>query len=315
MVVSKVSEEQDYPKVCIVILNWNGKDITSKCLDSVRGITYPNYEVILIDNGSSDGSQEHFKKNYQWITFIENPKNLGFTGGNNIGIKIGLEKKADYILLLNNDTVADPSFLDELINAGESRKDVGILNPKIYYYDNPDILWYAGGRVSIFRGIPIHLGYQKKDEGQYDDSCEVNFITGCAFLIKRDVIEKIGILDENLFIYSEDLDWCFRAFKAGYKGLYVPSSKIWHKEGMDSKKNSGNEFRMFLGTRNTMYVVYKHSTTFQFSIFLLNFFFNRMIDQTVKRPLKGEFKDLLGIWKGFFAFWPMRKLFFKNNNL
>lgn len=307
--MSTVSEAQGYPKVCIVILNWNGKDITSKCLDSIKEITYPNYEVVLIDNGSNDGSQGHFKTNYQWVTFIENPKNLGFTGGNNIGIRKGLGNKSDYILLLNNDTVADPSFLNELIKAGEARKDVGILNPKIYYYDHPDVLWYAGGRVSILKGMPVHFGFQKKDAGQYDTTCEVNFITGCAFLIKREVIEKIGILDENLFIYSEDLDWSLRAISSGYKGLYVPSAKIWHKEGMDSKRNSGNAFRMFLVTRNTMYVVYKHTTKFQFALFLMNFFFYWMINHTVKRPLKGEFKDLFGIWKGFFAFWSMRKLF------
>jgi len=299
--------QEDLPKVGIVILNWNGKAVSSECLDSLKKTKYPNLEIYLVDNASTDGSQKHFKTNYPWVILIENGENLGFTGGNNKGIREALKRGANYILLLNNDTIVAPDFLNELVKAGQKRGDVGILCPKIYYYDYPDMLWYAGGNISLFRGIPKHFGFQKKDNRKYDQEYEVNFITGCAFLIKREVIEKIGLLDENLFIYSEDSDWSLRALKAGYKGLYVPSSKIWHKEGIDSKKNRGNDFRMYLGTRNIMYVMYKHTSSVQFVLFLVYFFINWMLSHTVKRTLKGEFKILLSIWKGFFEFWDMKR--------
>jgi GT2 family glycosyltransferase len=294
------------PRVAIIILNWNGTNDTSECLDSLKKITYSNFDVILVDNGSADGSQKYFKEKYPWITIIENDKNLGFTGGNNIGIKASLQRNADYVLLLNNDTIVDSAFLDELVNAGESRKDVGILNPKIYYYDLPDMLWYAGGEISLFRGLSKHYGFQEIDKGQYDQSREVNFITGCAFFIKREVIEKIGLLDDYFFCYAEDADWSLRALKAGYQGLYVPTSRIWHKIGV-ATKIKGDEFGMYMGTRNAMYMVYKHAPRLQFIIFLFLFSINWIFRNTFKSLLTRDYAVMRGVYRGFIEFWSTQK--------
>ncbi|MBT0653155.1 glycosyltransferase family 2 protein [Geobacter luticola] len=292
------------PRVVIIILNWNGKDDTSECLESLNALTYSNYEIIVVDNGSTDGSQRYIKEKYPQVLLMETGQNLGFTGGNNRGITAALQKNADYVLLLNNDTVVDGQFLDELVFAGESRKDVGILNPKIYYYDEPRLLWYAGGNISLLQGLSRHFGFQEIDHGQYDTTREVNFITGCAFLIKREVIEKIGPLDDNFFCYSEDADWSLRAIKAGYKGLYVPSSRIWHKIGI-SANVKGTEFSMHMGTRNALYLEYKHASRMQFASFLLVFSVNWLLRNAVKSLLNHDYPAMRGMYTGVTAFWSM----------
>jgi GT2 family glycosyltransferase len=291
------------PKVAVIILNWNGKEVTSECLDSIRNVNYPNFEVILADNGSEDGSQSYFPGRFSWVTLLENGSNLGFAGGNNAAIRLALRSNPDYILLLNNDTVTDPDFLSELVQAGEARKEVGILNPKIYFYDNPDVLWYAGGKLSLLRGVARHRGFGKIDRGQFDQPRAVNFITGCAFFIKREVIEKIGLLDEEMFCYGEDADWSLRAIKAGYKGWYVPTSKVWHKIGASCCR----DYSMHMGTRNAMYLVFKHASRVRFFFFLCFFLFDWLLRNTISSLLSGNFGVITGMYRGFLEFWSMPK--------
>jgi GT2 family glycosyltransferase len=295
-----------FSRVAIIVLNWNGRAITAACLDSLKSLTYPAFEVILVDNGSIDGSQEFFRERYPWVTLLETGQNLGFTGGNNVGISYALRASADYLLLLNNDTVVDPAFLGHLVAAAEARPDVGILNPKIYYFDRPEMLWYAGGELSLYRGVSKHYGFREIDRGQYDEAREVNFITGCAFFIKREVIEKIGLLDEYFFCYSEDADWSIRAQKAGYKGLYVPSARIWHKVGA-ATTSSGNEFTMRMGTRNAMYLVSKHAGRLQFAVFLMRFSIDWILRNMTRSILYGDFAALKGVYRGLRDFIVMPK--------
>lgn len=301
------------PKVSIVVLNWNGKFVTSECLDSLKKVKYDNFEVIIVDNGSEDGSQEHFKKNYSWAKLIENRENLGFTGGNNVGMKYALKNGTDYVLLLNNDTVVDPLFLEDLIRVGESDNEIGLLNPKIYYYDHPKVIWYAGGKFSLLGAFPVHIGRKEIDVGQYDALREVSFINGCAFLIKRKVIDEIGFLDENFFIYAEDTDWSIRARKAGYKAMYVPTSIIWHKEGVDSRRNKGEGFRLYLTSKNTLYVVYKNFSRYHFFLFLFYFSFRWLLYMSLKMLLLRDYKAFLALYKGCLDFLPMVKKVTKNN--
>ncbi len=291
------------PRVAVIVLNWNGKEVTSACLDSIRNVNYPNFEVILADNGSEDGSQAHFRAGFSWVRLLENGANLGFAGGNNAAIRLALRDNPDYILLLNNDTVADPGFLSELVLAGEARKDVGILNPKIYFYDKPDVLWYAGGRLSLLRGVARHRGYGKTDSGRFDRPREVNFITGCAFFIKREVIEKIGLLDEEMFCYGEDADWSLRAAKAGYRGWYVPTSRVWHRIGV----SAGSDFSMYMGTRNAMYLVFKHASRLRFFFFLCFFSVDWLLRNTMSSLLKGNLSVVRSMFRGFMEFWSMPK--------
>jgi hypothetical protein len=218
------------PKVFIIILNWNGKDDTIECLESLKKIDYPDYKIVVVDNGSTDDSVEIIPKRYfEQVAFIAAKKNFGFSGGNNIGIDYALKNGADYILLLNNDTIVEPDFLSELVQAAEENKKVGILGPKILFYSNKNLIWSAGGKISKNYTRGELVGYKEKDEGEYGEKKEVDYISGTCLLIKKEVVEKIGPMSEDYFLYYEDTDWNMRARRAGFKCLFVPNSKIYHK--------------------------------------------------------------------------------------
>jgi hypothetical protein len=223
------------PKVSIIILNWNGWQDTLECFDSLSKITYPNYDVVILDNNSTNESVE---KITGWIAnkrtaisykFIINSQNTGFAGGNNPGIEYAVKNKSDYILLLNNDTIVDPGFLEKLVKVGESDKAIGIIGPKIYYETDKNRIWFGGGEFNWFSG-GRHLDFDKLDDNPLDEATkEINFMTGCALLIKREVVEKIGLMNEDFFLYYEDTEWSLRAKENGYKIIYAPGSHIWHK--------------------------------------------------------------------------------------
>lgn len=216
------------PKVSIIIINWNGKEDTLECLKSLQKLNYTNYEIIVVDNGSKDGSQKAIKTMYPSINLIETGQNLGFAEGNNVGIKYALEKKAQYIFLLNNDTIIAPDTLSHLITFAESDQLIGIVGPKILFYDIPNKIWFAGGKIDIRKGV-IHVGINEIDNGKYDKIIESDYITGCAMLIKSTIFSNIGMLKSEYFLLFEETDLCLRAKKAGYKIFYVPDGKVWHK--------------------------------------------------------------------------------------
>lgn len=245
------------PKVTIVTLNWNGKKDTIECLESLKQVTYPNYEILLVDNGSTDGSAEFFREHCPEISIIENEKNLGFTGGCNIGIKKAISDSTDYILLLNNDVAVEPDFLDELISAARKNGNVGILGTKINYYDAPDYIWAAGGFINYWICLVAYHGMNKPDTGEYSYEKDVDFVSGCAMLIRADVFQKIGLLDERYFAYFEDVDICLMAKKNRYGVRYVPSAKIYHKV---SRSSGGalSPFSLYYNTRNKLLFLSKH---------------------------------------------------------
>ncbi|MDD5589879.1 MAG: glycosyltransferase family 2 protein [Candidatus Portnoybacteria bacterium] len=218
-------------KVFIIVLNWNGKADTIECVESLKNIDYPDYKIVIVDNGSTDDSVNTLPKKYfqDNIAFIATKKNLGFSGGNNIGINYALKNGADYILLLNNDTTVEPDFLSELVKAGEADEKTGILGPKIMFYSEKELIWSAGGKISKNFSCGELVGYKEKDQGQFDEKKEVDYISGTCLLIKKEVVEKIGPMSEDYFLYYEDTDWNLRARRAGFKRVFVPQSKIYHK--------------------------------------------------------------------------------------
>lgn len=216
------------PKVAVILLNWNNKGDTLECIESLKRVTYPNFEVLVVDNGSSDDSVSSIRAAYPDVTLIENKANLGFTGGNNVGIRQALANGADYVLLLNNDTVVDPAFLDKLVQVMESDPSIGIAGPKMYYYSEPRRIWCTGGKVNHWRGEAWNLGNDEIDVGNFDKLTDVDFMNGCALIVTRKVLEDIGMLHEPMFCYFEENDFCARAKKHGYRIVYVPASKIWH---------------------------------------------------------------------------------------
>ena len=218
------------PSIAIIVLTWNGRDLTLDCLRSLEGVTTPNLRTILVDNASQDGTAEAVRRRYHdRVTVIENAENLGFAAGNNVGIQHALAVGADFILLLNNDTVVAENFVDHLLAPMLDAPAVGITAPKIYYAEPEKQIWFAGGEISMWRGTAKHTGIREMDRGQYDTAHDIDYATGCAFLARRAVFEKIGDLDPGYRAYFEDADFCMRARDAGFRIRYVPAAHVWHR--------------------------------------------------------------------------------------
>lgn len=259
------------PRVTIVILNWNGKNDTIECLNSLNSITYNNHDIFVVDNGSTDGSVECLKALFPGIEIIETGSNLGYAGGNNVGIQQAIDSGADYVLLLNNDIVVDKAFLDELVNVAESDEKIGFVGPKVYFYDydgRRDVINFAGAKINYYRGAILRKGWRESDHGQYDQVEEMGFVEGSCVLVKRQVIEKVGVLDPEYFTYWEDIDWCARGYKAGYMSYYVPKSKIWHKI---STSNVGMR-KIYYMSRNRILFLKKNASRSQIVAFLIYLF-------------------------------------------
>ncbi len=286
------------PLVHCVVLNMNGKVLLLESLESIIKMTYPNFKVVVVDNGSTDGSPDAVRAQYPSVIVLENGKNLGFGEGNNIGIRYSLKQGAEWIFLLNNDIAVDPEMLTELMKAASSDEMIGILSPKIYYYSEPNKIWYAGGKVNYFTGIISHRGLREMDSGQYDQVEETEYITGCAFLIKRKVVESVGMFDPIYFpIYSEDADWSERTQRAGYRLVYVPQAKLWHKVSAFSgggltpyKTRLKVEHNLIFFKR---YARWYHWITIPWCVGGMTIFF------ILKQLLKGNFKIITSLFKGF----------------
>lgn len=216
--------------IAIIVLNWNGRDLTLDCLRSLEGITTPDLRIILVDNASSDGTAEAVRRRYHArVTLVENAENLGFAAGNNVGIRRALDDGADFILLLNNDTVVAEDFVDHLLGPMLADAAIGITAPKIYYAEPENQIWFAGGEISMWRGVAKHTGIREIDRGQHDTARDIDYATGCAFLVRRAVFERIGDLDPGYRAYFEDTDFCVRARRAGFRIRYVPAAHVWHR--------------------------------------------------------------------------------------
>jgi|SRR5581483_5521138 len=246
------------PRVCIIVLTWKNYDLTRDCLCSLRKINYPNTEIVLVDNGSGDGSAERLASEFPEVRLITNEKNLGFPAGNNVAIRDAMARNPDYFLLLNNDTLVAPDFLSKLVEVAESDEEIGVVNPKILYFEPNDRIWFAGGFYKPWWSTGRVRGQNRRDIGKYNETREISFITGCACLIKAEVVRQIGLLDEVFFLGFEDLDWTVRAMRAGFRAFYVGSSVIWHKASYDTKKNLGKPTMDFYRTRNSLLIARKH---------------------------------------------------------
>jgi GT2 family glycosyltransferase len=240
-----------YPKVDIIILNWNGLKDTLECLESCFRIDYPNFEVIVVDNASLDGSSEKIKKEFPRVIFLQNSKNLGFAEGNNVGMRYSMEHGADFIFLLNNDTVVDPQSINKFLETARLYPQGGIFAAKIYYYKDPKKIWFAGGRWNKDDMNFEHIGMGTDDSGQYDHSESIDYACGCAMLIKREVLEKIGYFDKIFYLTFEETDYCYRARKAGYESIFVPNAKIWHKVSASFNRVSSSLYTYYM-TRNLL---------------------------------------------------------------
>ncbi len=259
------------PKVSIIILNWNGLQDTIACLESLQKVTYPNCAITVVDNGSKGDDVQILRDRYgNHVHIVANDNNYGFSEGNNIGIRASLNQEADYLLLLNNDTVVAPNFLAELVQAAVDHNDTCIVHPKIYDYTEPGKLQFAGGKISYLKGRVYNIGWNEVDVGQHDQVKEGEFATGCAMLIPKDLLAKVGLFDSSYFAYFEDVDLSVRVRKAGYSIIYAPKSKIWHK-GTAATGGYLNAISYYFYVRNAIRFVLKHGAWWQRLVFLAYF--------------------------------------------
>lgn len=218
------------PLVSIIIVNWNGGVVFGECLDSLAKINYPNWELIVVDNASTDGSVQSLPDCH----LIQNQKNLGFAQANNQGYGIA---KGKYLLLLNNDTKVEPDFLVKLVDVLENNNEAAVVQPKILLMDKPDYLDSVGSFLT-WTGFLQHVGYLKKDTQEYSHKQEIFSAKGACILIKKEIIDKVGLFDPDYVSYLEETDFCWRVWLAGNKILYYPRAVIYHKVGFTSKRLS-----------------------------------------------------------------------------
>ncbi|MCC4770979.1 glycosyltransferase [Methanosarcina sp. DH2] len=246
----------NYPRVSIIILNWNGKENTINCLEALKLTTYSNYETIVVDNGSTDGSTKYFKDNYPGIKLIENRTNLGFAEGNNVAIReVLIKEKSKYISLLNNDTIVKPDWLEKLVEALESDEKIGSCQPKILSLINPDMIDAVGISIDRYGGA-AQEGHNEKDLGQYDQITEVFGVCAGAALYRAKMLGQIGLFDEDFFAYYEDVDLAIRARLFGWKSACIPQAVIYHIHSATLGNDS--PFKRYLLERNSYYYVIKN---------------------------------------------------------
>ena len=220
------------PDVVVVVLNWCGEDDTAACLESLRASRYSALTTLLVDNASPDGSGDRLHARFPDIPYLQTEENLGYTGGNNRGFAWALERDAEYVLVLNNDTVVDPDCIASLVAAAQQQPHgvrVGAVAPKILYHDAPDRLWYAGGDYLPGRAMGRHRREAELDVDGPTRIEEITFVTGCCFLIPASVLRAVGGFAEEYFAYVEDVELSLRIRRAGYTLLYQPTARLWHR--------------------------------------------------------------------------------------
>ena len=241
-------------KLAIILVNWNSYELTNDTLQSLYQTSYQDYDIICVDNASTDDSLSQLKTNHANIIILTCDQNTGFTGGNNKGMQYALDHGYAYTLLLNNDVAVESDFLEPLVQALDANENLGAVQPLIYFHHDRTLIWNAGSRYNKWLGVTKTIGYNKKDKDQKErfrtdqnqnqgDTKDIQpiqniaWITGCAFMVRTEVLKKVGLLYHPFFIYYEDVDLSFRIKNAGYDLGYVPASVIYHIAGMSHKSS------------------------------------------------------------------------------
>lgn len=247
------------PRVVTVILNTNRRDDTLECLASLDANHYANHHIIVLDNASSDGSAEAIRTRYPAVEVIGLTHNLGYAGNNNAGIRAALAHAADWVFILNEDTVLASNCLAQLVAMGNADPRIGIVGPLVYHFDEPAIIQSAGGQISR-DWQASHIGQNVFDHGQFAQPQQVDWVSGCAILVRRGLLRDVGMLDERFYYYWEETEWCLRARRKNWRIVNVPQAKLWHKGVRRDYTPTPNV--TYYNTRNRLLFMMKHRAPF-----------------------------------------------------
>lgn len=295
------------PSIAIILINWNGFKDTRECIASLLKAEYKNYRIVVVDNASTDGSLEKLKTGFRGkVHFIENSRNLGFTGANNRGFQYAVVNDFDYVFVLNNDAVVDKDILKEFAGFMEENRDenIGILSPKIYNYYRPNTIESKGGIIDVIRSrnYPLAFGeVETEEKDKRDAPYEISFATGSAMFIKVGLLRKIGFFDRDYFAYYEDQDFCYKAVKSGFKIYYCPKAKVWHKVS-SSTGGYKNPLAIYLSTRNRIKFVRKNGKLHQKLIFFPYFFFYYTPTFSAWSIINKDFTRLRSFWRALLSY-------------
>lgn len=282
------------PRVTIITINYNQLHHTLDLLKSLEHVTYPDVEVIVVDNASTVNPKDIINHAYPNVKVLVSEKNLGFAGGNNLGIA---EATGEYVLFLNNDTEVDPGFLEPLVQLFQSNPKAGAASSKIIYHNSDNIIQYAGSTcLNPYTGRNKRIGYMEKDMGQHDSLRETDLAHGCAMMVPKRVIDQVGMMPELFFLYYEEIDWCESIKRAGYKIYCVPTSKVFHKESMSVGKKS--TLKTYYMTRNRLLFMRRNSSGLSKALAFMYFACFALPKNILSYLAHREIEHVKAFWRG-----------------
>jgi GT2 family glycosyltransferase len=284
-------------RVIVLILSYNGKFLLEDCINSYVGNIYPNFEIAVIDNGSTDGTEDYVNSNFPGVKVLRSDNNLKYSGGFNLGLKYAFEEQnAKYVIITNNDVVADKNLISALVTTAEKNKEAGFVIGKVFYYSQPDTIQTVGKKDDSILWNGGHIGQGEKDIGQYENIEERAWCDDIYWLVKRELYEKTGGYDTEFAFQGEDFDWQVRAKQLGYKIMYTPHAKLWHKESMTIGKTS--PFKAYYDARNPLIVHMKYRSAEEFRKFFhikLKLLLQSSFKQLFRFRFKGMWANLSGM--------------------
>lgn len=291
----KTQPSHSYPLVSIISVNYNQSAVTLEMLGSFKDVTYPNYEIIVVDNGSPNDNPRILKEKFPDIKLVISEKNLGFAGGNNLGIK---EAEGKYLLFLNNDTEVTPQFLEPLVEVLEQHPEAGMVSPLILYYHSPEkrTIQYAGAKkINLLTGRGKNLGWGEVNQGQYSFVKRTDYAHGAALLLSRKVLDQVGCMPDVYFLYYEELDWCTAMIKQGLHPYFAGTSVIYHKESVSIGKNS--PVKVYYMTRNRLVYLRRNAPVVKRAVAMLFFTFVSVPVTIIRLILKKESRLVKWLFK------------------
>lgn len=294
-----MEQYMSFPYLITVILNTNRREDTIACLGSLLANTYPNHQALVLDNSSTDGSVEAIRSAFPSVEIIALNDNAGYAGNNNVGIQAALDRGADWVFVLNEDTILAPNCLEQLVQAGEADGNVGIVGPMVYHFDEPEVIQSAGGTLGPYWEA-LHIGINERDIRQFPVTRSVDWISGCAIMVRRDAIKQVGMLDAKFFYYWEEVDWCIRVRRAGWKIVHVPGAKLWHKGVQRNYRPKPSV--AYYNTRNRFLLLCKHHASFKVQAVAWVQTLRTLLSLSIRPKWRGMRDHRNALWHGLIDF-------------